>query len=98
MKKIETAVFVVRVQPSATSDEWIGLMDDNVLKIKLRAKPIDGMANAGLIEFLSQHLNIKKADLEIITGQKSRVKKIRVFGKGQQEVDLLINKLSKNHP
>lgn len=98
MKEIETAIIVVRVQPSAKSDEWVGLMDDNVFKIKLKAKPVSGMANDGLVEFLSHHLKVKKANLEIMAGQKSRLKKIRVFGKGQKEVDFLLNELSKIHP
>lgn len=92
MKKTETAVIIVRVQPSAKSDEWVGMMDDHVLKIKLKAKPVSGLANAGLIDFLSKQLNIKKTDLEIISGYKSKLKKIRVIGKGQHEMDQLLKK------
>jgi len=73
-------------------------MANHVLKIKLKAKPVSGMANASLIEFLSEHLKVKKRDLVIIAGQKSRMKKIKVFGKGQKDLNLLLEKMSNGHP
>ncbi len=50
------------------------------IKIYLTAPAVDGKANQALIAFLAGHYHCKKRDIEIVSGEKSRRKKIRIEG------------------
>ncbi len=50
------------------------------LKIQLAAPPVDGEANAALVEFLAEALGVRKADVAVIRGQSGRRKTVRVTG------------------
>lgn len=64
----------LHVQPSAKKTEFIGKFDENSLKIKLAAPPVDGKANKELINFLSKKLKISKSDIKIVYGEKGKSK------------------------
>lgn len=69
----------IYVQPGAKKSEVCGMHNGNI-KIKLNSPPVDGKANAALIHFLSNFLNIPKSSIELISGQKSRIKKLKIMG------------------
>jgi uncharacterized protein (TIGR00251 family) len=71
--------FAVRVQPRAAKDTLAGL-HDGALKVRLCSPPVDGAANQALIKFLSKILKIPKSSLELVSGHKSRSKRIRLSG------------------
>ena len=48
------------------------------LKIRLNAKPIDGQANARLLEFLSDKLKIAKTSINIVSGESAKFKTLAV--------------------
>lgn len=48
------------------------------LKIALKAAPIEGKANAALISFLAETLNIPKSHIEITKGETSKLKTIQL--------------------
>ena len=48
------------------------------LKVHLTAKAVDGKANQALIEFLAEHYDIKKYQISIIRGLKSRDKIVEI--------------------
>ena len=85
MLRIETTadnhavIFSVRVQPRASKDEIVGEMNA-ALKIRLRAPAVEDRANEALIEFLAQTLNTSKAAVRILSGERSRTKRIEVRG------------------
>jgi uncharacterized protein (TIGR00251 family) len=95
MLRIETAadnravVFSVRVQPRASKDEIAGEMD-GALKIRLRAPAVEDRANQALIEFLAQTLNTAKATVRILSGERSRTKRIEVHGVTADQVQQLL--------
>lgn len=62
----------VYVQPGAKKTTLSGKYDGR-LKIRLKASPIDGRANQEFIDFLAKLLNLKKQDIEIARGEKSRL-------------------------
>ncbi len=72
-------VFWVRVQPRASRDaiggEWQG-----ALKIRLTAPPVDDRANDALRRLLAEHLEIPLAAVRILSGERSRTKRIEVRG------------------
>lgn len=53
---------------------------DGVLVVRLSAPPVEGAANAALIELLADTLRVPKRAVTIISGQRSRLKRIRVDG------------------
>jgi uncharacterized protein (TIGR00251 family) len=71
--------FTVRVQPRASRSEVAGSYGDGV-KIRLTAPPVEGAANAALIEFLSRALGVSKSDIRIARGERSRSKVVEVAG------------------
>ena len=75
------ATFRVRVQPGASKNEIVGVQEDT-LKIRINAPPVKGKANKALISFLAQKLEVRKSEIEIISGCTSKIKKIKVLGEG----------------
>jgi uncharacterized protein (TIGR00251 family) len=71
--------FSIRVQPRASRSEISGQID-GVLKLRLAAPPVDGEANEECIRFLSKLMGIGKGQVEIVSGQTSRNKIIRISG------------------
>ncbi len=63
----------VKVIPGASKDQIVEYRD-NILKVKVASPPQDGKANKRLINFLSKVFNIKKKDINIVKGEKSRNK------------------------
>lgn len=68
-----------KVVPKSSRNEIVGL-EGGIVKIKVTAPPVDGMANRAVIELISKELKIPKKDIEIISGDKSKNKRIRVHG------------------
>jgi len=75
----KTGCFVsLKLQPGAKKSAFCGLYDAQHIKIQVRSAPVDGAANENLIEFFADSLGIKKSDIELVSGQKSRIKRIFV--------------------
>ena len=68
---------VVRVHPGA-SREAILLLEDGSLDVRLRARPVEGQANARLIELLADRLGLRKRDVAVVSGVRSRQKVVRI--------------------
>jgi uncharacterized protein (TIGR00251 family) len=63
----------IKAVPGASRTELAGIKDGR-LRIRLAAAPEDGKANAELLSFLSKALGCPKRDLQIVSGEKSRLK------------------------
>ncbi len=85
------SILELHVLPQGKKNEIIGLYNDR-LKIKIEAPPVDGKANACLLRFLSEVLNVKISSLELIKGESSRQKQIRVYHLSLEAVEILIFK------
>jgi uncharacterized protein len=82
-------IFHVRVQPRASKDEIAGELD-GALKIRLRAPAVEDRANEALIEFLAQILNTSKSTVRILSGERSRTKRIEIRGVTTDRVQQLL--------
>lgn len=76
----------LKIQPRASKNQISGT-GGPALKIKLTAPPVEGEANRAVIEFLSELLSIKKSSLIIVSGLKSRDKRVRVEGITPEELE-----------
>jgi len=72
-------VITVRVIPRAGRSEVAGTRDGALL-VRLNAAPVDGAANAELIEVLSEALGVPKRAVTIASGERARRKTVRVAG------------------
>jgi uncharacterized protein (TIGR00251 family) len=78
-KTEEGIVFLTKVIPGSSTTLISGLLD-GILKVKVSAAPEKGKANQSLKKFLAKQLNVKNNAIDIISGQTSPVKQIRVVG------------------
>lgn len=66
----------IRVIPKASRN--LVKEENGRLKVYLTKPPQDGLANAALISLLSEHFKIKKYQVKIIKGEKSRDKVVDI--------------------
>lgn len=71
---LDSTSLMVKVIPRAKKTEFVGVMDDGALKIRLRAVPEDGKANEELLDFLQKETGKK---WEIVSGFTNSRKGIR---------------------
>ena|ERR1700704_1577428 len=81
--------FSVRVQPRASKDELAGVMG-GALKVRLRAPALEDRANEALCEYLAELLKTPKAAVRILSGHRSRSKRVEVRGVTEQQVLALV--------
>jgi uncharacterized protein (TIGR00251 family) len=67
----------IKAVPGASKTEFAGLKDRR-LRIRLAAAPEDGKANAELLNFLSKALGCPRRDIQLLSGEKSRLKAIAI--------------------
>ena len=84
------AIFSVRVQPRESKDEIAGELG-GALKVRLCAPAVEDRANEALVEFLAQLLKRPKSAVRILSGERSRTKRIEISGVTRQQIlDLLM--------
>ena len=89
--KTEDGVWInVLVQPRAAKNQVVGLQGDR-LKVKLTAPPVEGAANKMCRDFFAQALQVKKAQVEMVSGHKSRTKKLLVRAATPAQVRALLD-------
>jgi len=69
------------VVPRASQSRIVGPHDGR-LKIQLAAPPVDGAANAALVELLARTLELPRAAVEIVRGATGKRKTLRLAGLG----------------
>jgi uncharacterized protein (TIGR00251 family) len=69
----------LRVQPRASRSEFAGRMGER-LRVRLNAPPVDGRANAELVEFIADSFGVPRASVSIEAGLSGRNKRLRVRG------------------
>ncbi len=74
-------VLQVHAQPGAKRTEVSGLYGD-CLKVRLASPPVEGKANACLIEFLAKRLGVNRSKITITRGVNSRRKTVHVAAAG----------------
>lgn len=78
----------VHAQPGAKRTEIAGLHGD-CIKVRLASPPVDGKANACLIEFLARRLGVRRNQVSITRGTSGRRKTVLVAVAGLQPTILL---------
>jgi len=82
-------VFQVRVVPRSSRSEIAGIRDD-VLKVRLKAPPVEGKANDECIRFFAALLGVKRDRVRILSGLKSKTKTIAVSGVQKKDLEAVV--------
>ena len=83
----EAAIFLkIHLRPRASRDAICGLHGD-AIKVKLTAPPVEGKANKALQRFIAEKLNLSSSQVEIVAGQRSREKILKIAGISRAEVE-----------
>jgi hypothetical protein len=70
-------------------------LHDERLKIQLQAPPLENRANEALVAWLAEQLGVPRKQIEILTGQTSRQKRVLVQGATIEQVERLLTTIQK---
>jgi uncharacterized protein (TIGR00251 family) len=87
---VSSTIIDVRVIPRAGKSGIAGVRGGALL-VRLNAAPVEGAANAELIEVLADALNVPKRAVTIVSGERSRQKRVHIEGVTHQLVDSKLN-------
>lgn len=69
----------IKLQPRSSSNE-IGDVLGAELRIKVTAPPVDAAANEALLRLLADTLDCPRSQVELIRGQTTRQKVVKIYG------------------
>lgn len=85
----EGITFQLQVLPRSSRCALAGIQGDS-LKIKITAPPLEGRANEECVRFLAATLGVKKAQVSIIRGHKSRKKTVALQGMTKKDAEAVL--------
>jgi uncharacterized protein (TIGR00251 family) len=56
--------------------------------------PVDGAANDELIRLLAKTFGVTRSAIEVVAGQNSKTKRIRILGAAPEKIDLILQSKS----
>ena len=85
----DAVILPVRVQPHASKTEISGVLE-GALKVRLQAPALEDRANEALCELLATLLKTPKSAVRILSGHRSRSKRVEIRGVTPQQVLALV--------
>lgn len=82
VEKDGAIIFAIRVVPRASKSRIVG-EHDGALKVQLVSPPVDGAANTELIRLLAKQFGVSRSDVEIVAGETSKSKRIKIANLSQ---------------
>jgi uncharacterized protein (TIGR00251 family) len=82
----DAVVLRVHVQPGAGRSAVVGRHGTS-LKVRVAAPPVDGRANVAATALVAETLGVKEGDVELVSGQRSRLKRFRIAGIEAEDVE-----------
>ena len=94
IRETETGIIVrLKIVPNSSKNEII--LEDEFIKVKVTAQPIENKANKALVEFLSKQFKIPKSCIKILKGDTSKEKTILFNTKDEEKRRNLVTQLTK---
>ncbi len=84
-----SVTLTLHIQPGAKTSGFAGRYGE-AMKIRLAAPPVDGKANKALLAFLADYCAVPKSAVELVSGQTSRAKRVRIVGLGEDALAQLM--------
>lgn len=88
----DVLILNLHVQPKASKDEWAGLHGERI-KLRIKAPPIDGKANAHVLKFIATEFGVKQSACKLLSGESGRDKRIAITTPREFPSNLAIEKL-----
>ena len=82
----------VRVIPRASKPGIAGTRDGALL-VRLQSPPVEGAANAELIQILANALDVPRGSISIVAGERSRQKRVRIEGVSEDYVNTRLGRV-----
>ena len=92
----EGVTLAIRVQPGAKKTAISGIYGEGQtaqLKIAVHAPPVEGKANAALVEFLAGTVELTKSAVEIVSGEMGRSKLVLLRRVTAEQVRAVLGEL-----
>ena len=89
----EGLVIKVKIVPNSSKNDII--LEEEFIKVKVTAQPIENKANKALIEFLSKRFKIPKTSIEILKGDTSKEKTLLLRTNDEKKRSEIISGLTK---
>jgi len=86
---MDDVILNIRVIPRAGRSGIAGTRGDAIL-IRLKAAPVEGAANEELVEVLADSLRVPKRNVTIVSGERSRLKRVRVEGITEEDTHRIL--------
>ncbi len=86
-------IIKVKIVSGSSKNKIIGVSND-ALKITITAPPVEYKANKKCIAYLAKYFDVAKSKIEIISGQTSKNKLIKIYDISQKEFLDKIEKIS----
>ena len=90
---LDGLIIRIKIVPNSSKNDII--LEEEFIKIKITAQPIENKANKALIEFLSKMFKIPKTSIEILKGETSKEKTILLRTKDSDKIKLIQSILKK---
>ena len=88
MSEPAALVIDILVQPRAARP-GVGPLVGDRLRVAVTAPPVDGRANAAVVEALADAFGVRRADVSIVRGETGRRKTVRIAGATRATLDRL---------
>ncbi len=85
-------IIYFKVIPNSKKN-YIVEINNDFIKVKLTAMPIENKANCALIKYLSKLFNISKSSFQILVGEKNKYKSIKISNLTQDKLLKILNNL-----
>ena len=73
IKEVESGLILkIKIVPNSSKNDIV--LEEEFIKVKVTAQPIENKANKALIEFLSKTFKIPKTSIQILKGETSKEK------------------------
>ena len=86
-------IIQLKIVPNSSKNEII--LEDEFIKVKVTAQPIENKANKALIEFLSKQFKIPKTKIQILKGETSKEKTVLLNTDDLTKNSAIISQLTK---
>ena len=94
IKEVENGILVsLKIVPNSSKNDLI--IEDEFIKVKITAQPIENKANKALIEYLSKLCKVPKTNIEIVKGETSKDKTLLLKTNDKNKTAVIISELTK---
>ena len=83
----------IKIVPNSSKNDLI--IEDEFIKVKVTAQPIENKANKALVELLSKRFKVPKTCIEIVKGDTSKEKTLLFSIKDEEKKQNIISELTK---